>query len=125
VFGKPYICGHRIWVSLVLDLLAAAGHDVATVAGQSMTSAADTDLIAACHAEGRALVTLDLDFSNPLLFPPSRYSGIAVLRLPRRPDQSDLDTVVRTLIAAFDREQLGGKLWSGECGRVRVHQELE
>jgi hypothetical protein len=27
------------------------------------------------------LVTLDLDFSNPLLFKPSEYSGIAALRL--------------------------------------------
>ena len=102
------------------DLFHAAGHDVATVAGQGMTSASDVDLIAACKAEARALVTLDLDFSNPLHFKPSEYAGIAVLRLPRRPSHADLETAARTHIAALLTEPLTGKLWSVERGRVRV-----
>lgn len=106
-----------------IDILTAAGHDTATVAGQRMTSAADDELIAACHAEGRALVTLDSDLSNPLTFRPSRYSGIAVLRLPRRPSAADLDAAARTLVEALKRETIGGKLWSVERGRVRVYQE--
>lgn len=48
----------------------AAGHDVATVFSQSMTSASDHELITACQAESRCLVTLDMDFSNPLIFRP-------------------------------------------------------
>jgi len=105
------------------DLVRAAGHDVATVAGQGMTSAADEDVILACAAEGRALVTLDLDFSNPLHFKPSKYAGIAVLRLPRQPSLADLETAAKTLITALQTESLGGKLWSVERGRVRVYQE--
>jgi len=31
--------------------------------------------------KNRCIVTLDLDFLNPLVFPPEDYSGIAVLRL--------------------------------------------
>jgi predicted nuclease of predicted toxin-antitoxin system len=68
-----------------IEILADAGHDVATVAEQGMSSADDRDLIKACHNEGRGLVTLDLDFSNPLIFPPEEYSGIAVLRLRATP----------------------------------------
>ncbi len=56
-FGKPCIRGHRIWVSLILDL----------------------------------------DFSNPLIFNPSDYSGIAVLRLWRRPDKVRLHEALKTL----------------------------
>ncbi|MBW2524674.1 MAG: DUF5615 family PIN-like protein [Deltaproteobacteria bacterium] len=56
----------------------------ATVAGQGMASASDVELIDCCRAEGRCLVTLDLDFSNPMCFPPSPHHGIAVLRLPAR-----------------------------------------
>jgi hypothetical protein len=67
------------------DLFRSAGHDVATVPGQRLATASDHDLIAVCQAEGRCLVTLDLDFGNPLLFPPWDFSGIAVLRLPRKP----------------------------------------
>jgi predicted nuclease of predicted toxin-antitoxin system len=104
------------------DILRAAGHDVATVAGQSMTSSTDVELIEACRTEGRALVTLDLDFSNPLVFPPDQYAGIAVLRLRPRPTHADLIAAARTLVGALAVEQLSGKLWSVETGRVRIYQ---
>ncbi|MGH9962769.1 MAG: DUF5615 family PIN-like protein [Pyrinomonadaceae bacterium] len=42
----------------------------------------DKDVIQVCLAESRCLVTLDLDFSNPLRFRPAEYSGIAVIRVP-------------------------------------------
>lgn len=61
-------------------LFRRAGHDVATVRDQRLAGAPDRKLIEICRAEGRCLVTLDLDFGNPLLFDPARYSGIAVLR---------------------------------------------
>ena len=38
-------------------------------------------VIAACGSEARGLVTLDLDFANPLVFPPEDFAGIAVLRV--------------------------------------------
>ncbi len=64
------------------ELFERAGHDVATVAAQRLTSAADREVIEACRREGRCLVTLDLDFANPLRFKPSDYPGISVTRLP-------------------------------------------
>ena len=45
-------------------LLVAAGHDVSTVALQRMESAPDRAVIETCRQEGRALVTLDLDFAR-------------------------------------------------------------
>jgi len=103
------------------ELFAEAGHDVATVAGQGLASAADRQVIDACRAEGRCLVTLDLDFSNPLVFPPSDFPGIAVIRLPRRPTPADLCAAVRVLIGALDREGLSGKLWIVERFRIREY----
>ena len=98
---------------------------MATVASQSLGTARDTDLIERCRREGRALVSLDLDFANPLHFKPSRYAGIAVLRLPRKPSRQHLLTAVRTLAAGLEREGLTGKLWVIETGRIRVFQEQE
>lgn len=89
--------------SRCIELLTAAGHDVATVAEQHMTSAEDEEVIAACANEARALVTLDLDFSNPLVFPPARFAGIAVLRLPNRASHATLIALVETLIDALRR----------------------
>ena len=107
------------------EILSRAGHDVATVASQSLEKARDTDLIERCRREGRALVSLDLDFANPLHFKPSHYAGIAVLRLPRKPSRQHLLTAVRTLAAGLEREGLTGKLWVIETGRIRVFQEQE
>jgi predicted nuclease of predicted toxin-antitoxin system len=81
------------------EILSRAGHDVATVRGQSLEQAEDASLIERCRREKRALVSLDLDFANPLQFKPSHYAGIAVLRLPRKPSRQHLLIAVRTLAA--------------------------
>lgn len=57
------------------ELLRNAGHDVATVREQQLCSASDVSVINICKAEGRCLVTLDLDFSNPLRFKPPYSIG--------------------------------------------------
>lgn len=100
----------------------AAGHDVATVFSQSMTSASDHALITACQAESRCLVTLDMDFSNPLIFRPWEYSGIAVLRLPRKPTDEDLWTRCRTLIRGLQKGDISKKLWIVEQERIREYR---
>jgi hypothetical protein len=104
------------------DLFAAAGHDVTTVFEQNLMSSADRDLIAVCKAEQRCVVTLDLDFSNPLLFPPWEYAGIAVLRLPPRSSDEDLFAACRTLIHGLQGRDIAGKLWSIQRGRIREYQ---
>ena len=106
-------------------LLDAAGHDACTVAAQKLTAADDRHLIEICRLEGRALVTLDVDFANPLVFPPADYAGIAVIRLPKRPTAADLQAGLETLVRALNVESLAGRLWIVERGRVRIHQGAE
>lgn len=86
--------------------LEAAGHDVATVFGQGLVSIPDKQLVDVCRDEGRALVTLELDFNNPLVFNPSEYPGIAVLRIPRKPVHADLLGAIGTLVRALERRSL-------------------
>ena len=107
------------------ELLLQAGHDAATVLEQGLCSAADRTVIEVCRTEGKCLVTLDLDFGNPLIFKPSDYAGIAVLRLPPRPTPDDLFDAVRTLIGALEREMIEGKLWIVQRGRIREYQPPE
>lgn len=78
-------------------------------------------MIARCVADGRALVTLDLDFSNPLVYAPSQHAGVAVLRLPRSATRADLDSAVATFIGAFRSQSLEQQLWIVEIGPVRVY----
>lgn len=94
---------------------------MATAAEEGLAGATDEQLIEACRAEGRCLVTLDLDFSNPFRFPPEATSGIAVIRLPRRPTLRDLDAAVGTLCRGLERDTVVGKLWIVERGRIREY----
>ena len=104
-------------------MIAAAGHDVASVADQGLEGSLDGDLLEYCRAEGRCLVTLDLEFANPLVFLPSRYPGIAVLRIPQKTSATDLLMLIETLMEALKSEVLIGKLWIVEIGRIRVYEE--
>ncbi len=60
-------------------IFQAGGYDARTVPGQGLSRATDREVIAACQSGRRCLVTLDLDFSNPLLFDPTKYSGESYL----------------------------------------------
>jgi predicted nuclease of predicted toxin-antitoxin system len=106
-------------------LLVADGHDVSTIVRQEMQAAVDTQVIEACRKEGRALVTMDLDFANPLKFRPSQYPGIAVLRLPKRVSAADLLSAIRTLSEGLKNSSLAGRLWIVEIGRIREFDESD
>ncbi len=94
-----------------LRLLQEAGHDVSSVHLQGLASEPDISLIDICHGEGRALVTLDLDFSNPIVFDPSQYFGIIVLRLPPKSSFKDLLELFQSLIGALKQGDPNGQLW--------------
>lgn len=78
------------------QILLQAEHDVSTASDQEMAGATDEELIRRCPMEGRALVTLDSDFANPLRFRPSQHAGIAVRRLPTKAFLVDLEILIHT-----------------------------
>lgn len=106
-------------------LLTEADHDVATVVDQGLCSAQDAPLLSACQSEQRCLVTLDLDFGNPLRFRPADHAGIAVLRLPAKPTPDDLLDGVRTLVGALAGASIVGRLWIVQRGRIRQYEPEE
>lgn len=63
-------------------LLRAENHDVETVREEDLGGASDTRIYEAVLRERRCLITLDLDFSDVLRFPPHGTAGIAVFRIP-------------------------------------------
>ena len=107
----------------VVGLLRGRGHDEQTVPDQRLCAASDESLIQVCRTERRCLVTLDLDFGNPLLFAPREYAGIAVLRLPRKCSPDDILDTVETLASALSSEDPAGRLWIVQKGRIRVYQD--
>ena len=103
------------------EILRAAGYSVTTVVEEGLTSASDGRLIEVCRSERKCLVTLDLDFGNPLRFDPSRHFGIVVLRLPLRFTADDLRDAIRTLAVGLSDSVIDGKLWIVQRGRIREY----
>ena len=64
------------------SLFVDAGQEAKTVLEEGLSGRSDEAIYAICVAERRILVTLDLDFSNPIRFPPAATEGIVILRPP-------------------------------------------
>lgn len=103
-------------------LFRDAGHDVSTVTQQELCGVSDDRLYAVCAAEGRVIVTLDLDFANPYRYDPAHTAGIAVLRVPTLPNASHLGATARTLLAHAADRSIHGRLWVVTEGRVRQYE---
>lgn len=117
-------------------VLLEAGFDVLTVSDQQLEGALDRDVIERCVREERCLVTMDAEFGNPLLFPPWRYRGIVLLRLPGRLTTELILDTLRTLRDALLARGLppgssiplpgpDRHLWVVQPGRVRLYQGEE
>ena len=105
----------------LVPLPAEGGHDVETVLSENMSGRPDEHIYETCRAEGRTLITLDLDFANPFRFPPGPTEGIVVLRPPR----TVLPSIRATLVSVLDElksRSLTGALWIVEPGRIRIHE---
>ncbi|MGH7929026.1 MAG: DUF5615 family PIN-like protein [Candidatus Binatia bacterium] len=64
----------------IKDLLAQHQHDAVTISEQSMAGSVDPVVAEICRKEARALLTLDLDFSDIRAYPLEDYYGIVVFR---------------------------------------------
>lgn len=104
------------------DLLRSAHHDATTVVDQELRGEDDIRIIEACLQEGRALVTLDLDFADIRTYPPQRFPGLMVLRV-RRQDKRHLLAVFRRVIPLMEREPVRHHLWIIEEAQVRIRGE--
>jgi predicted nuclease of predicted toxin-antitoxin system len=105
----------------IKDLLSQHHHDAATVPEQGMTGSVDPVVAEICRKEARALLTLDLGFSDIRAYPPEAYSGIVVFR----PSIQSITTLVRLttrLLSLLEREQLEGHLWIVEDHQVRIRE---
>lgn len=111
----------RRWAEQLRD----AGHEVHTIWDEQLSGASDAEVLVAAVNETRALVTIDLDFANPIRFPPADTCGIVVLRLRDRTGRDDLDALIDRLRRTLEGEGAdpSGHLWIVDRDRVRQYEE--
>jgi predicted nuclease of predicted toxin-antitoxin system len=102
-----------------VDLLRAAGHDTLSVYDQSLVGRPDSRIAAICKQEGRALITLDSDFSDIRTYRPADHPGLLVLRL-RRQSVPEVTRVIRRLLEVLKTSDCRRQLWIVERQRIRV-----
>ena len=96
--------------------------DVATVDGQELSSVTDETLIEICRVEDRALVSFDKDFADVVHFPPARYRGIIVLRLPEPMTLPMILNALMRVADLADTRSVVGRLWIVSINRIREYE---
>ncbi len=103
------------------EMFAVAGHDAMTIHDQRMVGNPDPIVATVCQTEGRALVTLDLDFSDIRAYPPIDYHGLIVLR-PRTQAKPAVLGLISQIIPLLNSEPLHGNLWIAEENGLRIRE---
>ena len=102
--------------------LRIAGHEAHTVHDEGLSGADDGTIAEKICEEQRALISLDLDFSDIRNYSPATFPGIILLR-SKAQDKKTLLWLLRRLIPLFESEPLAGRLWIVESDRIRIRGE--
>ena len=98
----------------VAEILRANNHDAMTIFDQEMVGQPDLQVASVCRAEERALVTLDLDFSDIRTYPPASHAGIIILR-PRTNNKGQAQRLTGMVILVTFVDYSGSLSWSFYC----------
>jgi predicted nuclease of predicted toxin-antitoxin system len=100
------------------EMFGKAGHEALTVYHQGLRGHGDDDVAEVCHREGRALVTLDLDFADVRSYPSGDYPGIIVLRVVNQ-SRATVVRVLGRILPLLASEPVTGRLWIVDDFQVR------
>ena len=106
------------------EVLQSEGWDAVTVLDEEMSGASDMDIFAICSTESRALISLDMDFTDIRLYPPLESPGILVFRIQPQ-DKEHLLDVLKKIIPLMKEKDLTRSLWIVEEDRIRIRGDGE
>lgn len=105
------------------NVLRQHGHEAIDVRDIGLRGSQDTDIAAYAREQGLCLLTADMGFADIRNYPPAKYSGIVVLRLPAEANSSIILNLLTSLLSQTEIiDQLRGKLAIVEAGRIRIRK---
>jgi len=107
------------------DVIRAHGHQATDVRDIGLGTSPDKDIAEYARLHQLAIISVDQDFGNVLLFPPDDYSGIVVIEPPGSAATSLLLSLVeQCLNNAKVMANLPGHLIIVEPGRLRARPAI-
>jgi len=104
-----------------LRVLRDAGYDAEGVHDEGLSGASDPSVWEHACAEGRLLITLDLDFSDVRQFPPGSHPGILLIRGHDNSSRG-VTTVLERVLAEGPLDDLSGCLVVADQRQTRVRR---
>ncbi len=105
------------------NLLREHGHEAIDVRDIGLRGASDGEIAAYAQQKGLCLLSGDLGFADIRNYPPSKYAGLVVLRLPPKATSFIILSLLDGLFTQAEIvAQLKGKLCIVEFGRMRVRR---
>ncbi|MEW6089081.1 MAG: DUF5615 family PIN-like protein [bacterium] len=106
------------------DLLRNYGHEAVDVRDIGLRGAKDLKIAAYAKREKLCLITGDFDFSDIRNYPPSQYTGLIVLSIPKDATARFINNLLEGFLIQ-DRlvSQLYGRLAIVEPGRIRIRKK--
>ncbi len=104
---------------LAANRMRELGHDVHTTADEMLSGADDGVVLRTAVAEGRVLITLDLDFSDVCVYAPGTHAGVWILR-PATQTFRAITALVEAGLRLAASERVPGQLWVIDEKRVRI-----
>jgi predicted nuclease of predicted toxin-antitoxin system len=106
-------------------VIRAHGCQATDVRDIGLGTASDQDIADRARQHQLAIVTVDQDFGNVLMFPPAGYSGIVVIRPPDGATVAVLLSLVEQFLNdAKVMANLPGRLIIVEPGRIRARPPI-
>lgn len=102
--------------------LRSSGYTAEHVYDAGLQGHPDTDVYAYAQAHKQTIITIDLDFTNILKYPPP-HCGIIVLRIPNSTPVADLIQEVLNALNTLKEQSLSDTLVIVEPGRIRVRRK--
>jgi predicted nuclease of predicted toxin-antitoxin system len=102
-------------------VLERHGHEVDTVHQEGLRGRDDSAVWSAAQAEGRLIITQDLDFSDIRKFAPGSHCGILLVRLGAPGRDRILDRLEEVLLRYDMNDWFGCHVVAGEQ-RVRIRR---
>jgi predicted nuclease of predicted toxin-antitoxin system len=103
------------------EWLNSMGYEADRVHDQGFSGASDQEVWRRVCADGRFLITLDLDFSDVRQFPPGSHPGILLLR-PKSNGRDAVLEVLQRVVREQPLETLAGCLAVADPIRTRIRR---